>query len=116
MSIDHPSCILCCEPCDEATDCISSIERWENIKRKALLWEGLDRFGNVHEAVDWHNGPTGQYVHDSCRFTYAMPRNFNRQRKESKKEYLMKANLNLRLLLKFLPQLLLHQLSDYDQV
>ena len=47
---------------------------------------------------------------------YAMPRNFNRQRKESKKECLMKANLNLRLLLKFLPQLLLHQLSDYDQV
>ena len=85
MSIDHPSCILCCEPCDEATDCISSIERWENIKRKALLWEGLDRFGNVHEAVDWHKGPTGQYVHDSCRFTLCNAKKLQQAKKREQK-------------------------------
>jgi len=46
-----------------------SIERWETIKQKALLWSDLDKFGNVFATVDWGNGPAGQCIHDSCRLT-----------------------------------------------
>ena len=52
------SCILQCgELCNETTDSISSIERWENMKEEALLWSGLDKFGDVHATVDWDKGP-----------------------------------------------------------
>ena len=88
MSTVNPSCILCCEPCDEATDCISSIERWENIKNKALLWKGLDKFGTVHEAVDWYKGPTGQYAHDSCRLTLCNARKLEQAKKRPQKRVL----------------------------
>ena len=64
------SCILQCgKLCDKANDSISSIERWETIKQKALLWSDLDKFGNVYATVDWGNGPAGQCVHDSFRLT-----------------------------------------------
>ena len=70
--IDQPSrsCVLQCgRRCNEATDSISSIERWENIKEKALLWSGLDKFGNVYATVNWEKGPVGQYAHNTCRLT-----------------------------------------------
>ncbi len=64
------SCILCGEPCNETIDSISSLERWENIRKKAmLLWDGLDKFGNAYATVDWDKGPNGHCVHDSCRLT-----------------------------------------------
>ena len=59
------TCILCGNVCNEATDSISSIERWENIKRKSQLWIGLDKFGNIHSSVDWEHGPAGHCVHES---------------------------------------------------
>ena len=37
---------------NEVTDGIASIESWENLKEKALLWRGLDKFGGVYLAVD----------------------------------------------------------------
>jgi len=55
--------------CDKANDSISSIEKWETIEQKALLWSDLDKFGNVYATVDWDNGPAGQCVYDSCRLT-----------------------------------------------
>jgi len=56
------SCILQCGKrlCDKANDLISSIERWETKKQKALLWIDLDKFGNVYATVDWDNGPAGK--------------------------------------------------------
>jgi len=63
---DYTSCILPCgKLCVKASDSISSTERWETIKKKALLWSGLDKFGDVYTTVDWDNGPAGQYVLDS---------------------------------------------------
>ncbi|KAL7406316.1 hypothetical protein ABVT39_017681 [Epinephelus coioides] len=69
--IDHSTnrqttCVLQCgRLCDEATDSIPSKERWENIKKKAVLWRNLDKFGNVYATVDWDKGPVGQCVHDT---------------------------------------------------
>ena len=69
------ACILQCgKSCDEATDSITSIERWENIKRKTMLWQGLDKFGDVHKTVDWDKGPTGHYVHEVCRLNLCTAR------------------------------------------
>jgi len=28
-------------------------EKWESIQEKALGWKGIDRFGKIHETVDW---------------------------------------------------------------
>jgi len=59
------SCILqCSKLCDKANDSISSIERSEIMKQKALLWSDLDKYGNVLYNC---NDPAGQCVHDSCR-------------------------------------------------
>ena len=52
--------------CDEAADAIST-ESWDSLEKKALLWSGLDKFGDVHATVDWGKGPIGQCVHDTCR-------------------------------------------------
>jgi len=59
--------LQCGEPCNPAMDAIGSIQRWESIRQKALLWRGLDRFGSVRECVDWGKGPVGHFIHDSCR-------------------------------------------------
>ena len=40
--------------CDEAADAIST-ESWDSLEKKALLWSGLDKFGDVHATVDWVN-------------------------------------------------------------
>ena len=86
------SCVLQCGRfCNEATDSITSIERWENMKKKALLWRDLDRFGNVHAAVDWEKGPVGQYVHNTCRLTLwnakKLKQSKERQKKREADEY-----------------------------
>ncbi len=51
---------------DVAADAIYT-ERWDSLEKKALLWSGLDKFGDVHATVDWGKGPIGQRVHDTCR-------------------------------------------------
>ncbi|KAL8562136.1 hypothetical protein ACOMHN_041971 [Nucella lapillus] len=47
MSAAIPCVLQCGEPCDETTDAITSIHRWESIKKKAQLWSGFDKFGDV---------------------------------------------------------------------
>ena len=79
-------CILQCgEFCDETKDSITSIERWKNLKEKALLWRGLDKFGDVYATVDWDKGPMGQCVHDSCRLTLSNTRKLDQAKKRQKK-------------------------------
>ena len=56
-----PCTLQCGEPCNPDTDAIGSIERWESIRQKTLLWKGLDKFGSVHEYIDWVKGPVGHY-------------------------------------------------------
>ena len=57
-------CILQCGGlCNETTDAIACVESWDNIKKKALLWRGLDKFGDVYATVDWDNGPSGQWMY-----------------------------------------------------
>ncbi len=85
--INQTSCILQCgELFDEATDSISSIERWDNIKKKSLLWSGLDKFGNVHATVDWDRCPAGQGVHDSCRLTLCNSKKLEQAKERQKKQ------------------------------
>ena len=43
--------------CDEAADAIST-ESWDSLEKKALLWSGLDKFGDVHATVDWVKVPS----------------------------------------------------------
>ena len=63
-------CVLGCgNLCCEATDAIGTVESWTNIKEKAQLWSGLDKFGDVFESVDWENGPGKQCVHKTCKLT-----------------------------------------------
>ncbi len=77
--------LQCGELCDEATDSISSIERWDIIKKKSLLWSGLDKFGNAHAIVDWDRGPAGQGVHDSCRLTLCNSKKLEQAKERQKK-------------------------------
>ena len=85
------TCILQCgRSRDEVTDSITSAEKWENLKRKALLLKGLDKFGDVYERVDWDKGSVGQFVHDTCRLTLSSARKLvqaiNRERKRESDE------------------------------
>ena len=62
------SCILQCgKRCNEDTDAIVTLERWENIKSRAQMWSGLDKFGEVFRTDDWDKGPSGHCIHDACR-------------------------------------------------
>ncbi|KAL8620626.1 hypothetical protein ACOMHN_029517 [Nucella lapillus] len=82
-----PCVLQCGEPCDETTNAITSIHRWESIKKKAQLWRGFDKFGDVYTSIIWDNGPEGQYVHNSCVLTLSNARKLeqakNRQKKTS---------------------------------
>ena len=80
-----PCMLQCGEPCNPATDAIGSIERWESIRQKALLWKGLDKFGSVHECVDWVKGPVGHFIHDSCRLTFSNTKKLEQAQKRQKK-------------------------------
>jgi len=64
-----PCLLQCGVPCNEANDAIVNVESWENLKKKALLWSGLDKFGDVYATVDWNNGPGRQCVHKACKLT-----------------------------------------------
>ena len=61
------------------------------IKQKALLWSGLDKFGNVYATVDWDNGPAGQCVHDSCRLTLCNSKKLEQAKKRHTQERLDEA-------------------------
>ena len=79
-------CVLQCGgQCDEATESITSIERWENLKKKSLLWSGLDKFGDVYANVDWDKGPVGQCVHDACRLTLSNANKLEQAKKRQRK-------------------------------
>ena len=61
-------CILKCgDPCREA-DTIDRItdEEWSNIKTKAELWQGLDRFGDVFATTSWGEGQYARFMHNNC--------------------------------------------------
>jgi len=34
----------------------------------------LEKFGNVYDEVNWENGPSGLYMHDTCRITLSSKR------------------------------------------
>ena len=80
-----PCMLQCGEPCNPATDAIASIERWEIIRQKALLWKGLDKFGSVYECIDWVKGPVGHFIHDSCRLTFSNTKKLQQAQKRQKK-------------------------------
>ena len=82
------STILCVQLCCEATDSITSIERWENVKKKALLLSGLDKFANVHATVDWDKGHVGQCVHNTCRLTLLNAKKLKQTKKRQKKVFI----------------------------
>ena len=84
---DRQSCILQCGSlCNEATDSIKSTQRWENIKQKALLWSGLDKFGHVYETVDWDKGPVGKCVHEACMLTLCNSKKLEQAKKRQKQQ------------------------------
>ena len=79
-----PCALQCGGLCDETTYSITSNERWVNLKKKALLWSGLDKFWYVNETVDWDKGPVGQYVHAACRLTLCNTKNLEQAIKDRK--------------------------------
>ncbi|KAL8614173.1 hypothetical protein ACOMHN_026390 [Nucella lapillus] len=85
MSAAIPCVLQCGEPCDETTDAITSIHRWESIKKKAQLWSGFDKFGDVYTSIIWDNGPDGQYVHNSCVLTLSNARKLEQAKNRQKK-------------------------------
>ena len=58
--------LLCGSPCttDDNLNNITA-EKWESIQEKAPGWKGIDRFGKVHETVDWQKGPKGHHMHSA---------------------------------------------------
>ena len=84
MTMSTVTCVHYGGFCDEATDSITSSERWENLKKKALLWSCLDKFGDVHATVDWDKGPIGQRVHDACRLNLCNTKKLEQANKRHK--------------------------------
>ena len=71
-NIHSKECLFQCgDPCTEADeDYVSDItkhvpNRWTNFEKQALLWKGLDRFGDLYDTVDWKKGAKGYVMHDS---------------------------------------------------
>ena len=48
--------------------------KWNQIKEKSVKWKGLDRFGDVHEQVNWDKGKTGLHMHKSCYISLSSKR------------------------------------------
>ena len=69
---------------DEVTDSMT-VERWKNVKKNALLWRGLDKFGEVYDTVEWDEGPVGQHVHDTCRLNLCNTKKLEQANKRQKK-------------------------------
>ena len=65
-------CLLCSEDCSEL--CKLSVTSWNSLKDKASLWTELDRFGGVYHNVKWEEGPTGKYLHSTCRLQISSKR------------------------------------------
>ena len=81
-------CVLQCGGlCNEAADAISK-ESWVSLEKKALLWSGLDKFGDVHATVDWGKGPIGQCVHDTCRLNLSSTKKLEQATVRQKKREL----------------------------
>lgn len=69
--------LQCGKICDsEHKDTLFNIssDRWETVKNKSKLWQGLDKFGNLYNFLDWDKGPSGIYMHDSCRISLTSDR------------------------------------------
>ncbi len=88
------TCILCGNGnvSNEATHSISTIERWDNIKRKSQLWIGLDKFGSIHSNVDWEHGPAGHWAHESCRMTLCNATKLEQAKKRQRKRELERSH------------------------
>ena len=89
MEVKHRdvNCILCGKGNlvrNEATNYISSIERWDNFERKSQLWIGLDKFGNVHSSVYWEHGNAGHCVCESCKTTLCNATKLEQAKKRQK--------------------------------
>lgn len=85
-SYEH-ECILCCgQPCTKS-DCLDNItdQKWDSIQEKSLRWKELDRFQNVHENVDWENGPKGYYMHNACYTSLSSKRCLSQAEKRKRK-------------------------------
>ena len=82
----------CGDPCTEEGDVyVSDIlkhapDRWNNFKDQALLWRGLDRFGEVYDTVDWKKGDTGYVMHDKCRMIFMTKRRLEQAKKRKEKQ------------------------------
>ena len=94
-----PCALQCGGLCDETTDSITSNERWVNLKKKALLWSGFDKFWYVNATVDWDKGPVEQYVHAACRLTLCNTKKLEQAIKDRKTDKLMNAYLSIGLCL-----------------
>ena len=56
--------------------------------RKLKDGKGLDKFGEVHETVDWEKGHSGQCVHNSCQLTISSERKLKQaQQRQKKREF-----------------------------
>ena len=47
--------------------------------------EGLDKFGSVHECIDWVKGPVGHFIHDSSGLTLSNTGKLEQAQKRQKK-------------------------------
>ena len=86
------------------------------MKEKALLWSGLDKFGDVYAMVDWDKGPVGQYIHNTCMLTFSNAKKLEQAKNDRIKKRLMNPNLIPHLFLRFVSQLWLHLPSGCGQV
>ena len=91
-NIHSKECLFQCgDPCTEADeDYVSDItkhapNRWTNFEKQALLWKGLDRFGDLYDTVDWKKGAKGYVMHDSCRRQFMTKRKLEQARKRKDK-------------------------------
>ena len=80
-------CVLQCPASCSPSNCIDNItkKKWETIKEKSSAWKGLNKFGNVHDEVNWDNGPKGLYMHDNCYITLNNPRKLIQSQNKRKK-------------------------------
>ena len=76
-------CILQCgKPCNKKNSIDNmQITTWANVKKKAFLWQGLDKFGKVYDETNWAAGPKGLYIHNKCRIELSSKERLEKARK-----------------------------------
>ena len=76
-------CILQCgKPCNKKNTIDNmQITTWANVKKKAFLWQGLDKFGKVYDETNWAAGPKGLYIHNKCRIELSSKEKLGKARK-----------------------------------